>query len=66
MHGNVTCFEDFVPNIDGQLNATQIDDLKYLLLQLFLFEYTHQDSILVDIRVIHKYITKSKLYMIEV
>ena len=57
----MTCFEDFVPNIDDQLNATQIEHLKYLLLQLFFFEYTYQMRILVDVRVIHQYIIKSKL-----
>lgn len=60
LDGNVTCFEDYIPDVEGRLNATQVNELRDLLLQLFFFDYNHQDSVLVDITDIHQYITHSK------
>lgn len=64
LDGNVTCFDNYVPDVEGRLNATQVNELRDLLLQLFFFEYNHQDSILVDIRKIHQYITDSKFWKV--
>ena len=60
LDGNVTCFEDYVPDVQGRLNMSQVNQLSELLKQLFFFEDNHQTSILVDIRNIEMYISHSK------
>ena len=56
----MTCFEEFVTNVDGQLNTTQLNQLSHLLKQFFYFEDNHKDSILHDIRKISRMISNSK------
>jgi Ca2+-binding EF-hand superfamily protein len=63
LDGNVTCFEEFVPDVDGQLNSTQLDQLSDLLKQFFYFENNHKDSILYDIRDISRIISDSESYI---
>ena len=60
LDGNVTCFEDFVPNVEGELNATQLNQLSHLLKQFFYFENNHKDSILSNIRDIARIISDSE------
>lgn len=60
LDGNVTCFEDYVPSTTGQLNKEQLLQLKDELVQLFYFQYNHEDHVLIDIRHIHQHPTTSK------
>lgn len=63
LDGEVTCFEDFVPDVNGRLNTSQLSQLSGLLKQLFYFENNRKDSILYDIRKIHKMISQSKSHI---
>ena len=57
LNGEVTCFEDYVPNVSGQLNSTQLAKLKTELILLFYFQENREEHILVDVRHIHRYPT---------
>ena len=48
------CFEDFVPDMEGKLNSSQLDQLSDLLKLFFYFEDECTNSIVNDIRVISR------------
>ena len=50
LDGVVTCFQDFVPDMDNRLNTSQLSQLSDLLKKFFVFENNRKDSILSDIR----------------
>lgn len=61
LDGIVSCFEDYVPSgPDNHLNASQLEKLENELTQLFLFQYFHDDHVLIDIRHIHQHPITSK------
>ena len=65
LDGEITCFEDYIPNMSGSLNESQVKLLKDELIQLFYFEYKHNDLITVDIRHVHANPTISKLHEVH-
>jgi Ca2+-binding EF-hand superfamily protein len=50
LDGTVTCFEDFVPDMQNRLNRTQLNTLSDLVIKFFVFENNRKDNILSDIR----------------
>lgn len=60
LDGEVICFEDFVPDVEGRLNSSQLNKLSDLLKQFFYFETDLRDSIIHDIRKISAMISESK------
>jgi hypothetical protein len=54
LDGDVVCFEDFVPDMEGRLNSSQLDQLSDLLKLFFYFEDECTNSIVNDIRVISR------------
>lgn len=55
LNGNVTCFEDYVPETSGNLTSSQLQLLKSEILQAFNFQFNHDEHVLIDIRVIHQH-----------
>ena len=60
LNGNVTCFEDFVPDVQGRLNDTQLSQFISLLQQFYYFENSQEHSYIMDIRTIPDIIEGSK------
>ena len=54
LDGKVSCFEDYVPDNSGRLNASQLGLLKEEVMQVFYFQYNHNEHVLINIRHIHQ------------
>ena len=55
LDGTVTCYEDLVPDVDGDLNTTQLKLLKEVILQVYFFQYSQDEHVLIDIRHINQH-----------
>lgn len=62
LDGEVTCYEDLVPNVDGELNATQLKLLKEIILQIYFFQFSQEEHVLIDIRHINQHPSESKFF----
>lgn len=60
LDGEVTCFEEYIPDMNDELTPEQVEQLKDELVQLFYYQYNHERHIRTDIRVIHRNPTMSK------
>ena len=50
LDGVVTCFQDFVPDMENRLNTSQLNQLSDLLKKFFVFENNRKAGVLSDIR----------------
>ncbi len=61
LNGEITCFNTYTPDKNGELTEEQVEQLKDELVQLFYFQYKHNEHLMIDIRHVHKNPTISKL-----
>ena len=53
----MSCLEDYVPDSSGRLNASQLNLLREEIMQVFYFQYNHDEHVVINIRHIHQHPT---------